>query len=111
MVVLVNIIVTIEVQCLLRDLFLIDYFMNWNSILVLSSLIINDQIFLQWIKISNTEEWITISDSISKPAAGKILATDDVETRLKMTVEVRTSQLYVNEANIQQVTLTLTVND
>ena len=47
MVVLVNIIVTIEVQCLLRDLFLIDYFMNWNSILVLSSLIINDQIFLQ----------------------------------------------------------------
>lgn len=48
MVVLVNIIVTIiKVQCLLRDLFLIDYFMNWNSILVLSSLIINDQIFLQ----------------------------------------------------------------
>ena len=36
MVVLVNIIVSIEVQCLLRDLFLIDYFMNWNSILVLS---------------------------------------------------------------------------
>ena len=39
------------------------------------------------------------------------MATNDVEMRLKMTVEVRTSQLYVNEANIQQVTFSLTVNN